>query len=177
MSEATPPGPSAAVAPDGLVPRLLAEIEADLGKWLAVAAEARARFEAQRQRAPKVGAVEVAEAHRLRNDWRYAEQVHARQRRRRSRRAADEHRARFERYLARFGATTLEDLAVIGSGFGDTEADIAIREAATVVALAEQRCTDLRAELDAVTVPAGTLHPSPALVSRGRTPTGADRER
>lgn len=141
--------------------RVRAEVEAELVKWRDVTARARARLDDRRERAPRLGATEIAEATRLRNEWRYAEQVHARQRRRRTRREADELRTRFESYLARFGAPTIEDLAVVGSGFGSTDADVAIREAATVVALAEERCGELRDELaraDAARDAAARLH-------------------
>ncbi len=38
---------------------------------------------------------------------------------------------------------------MVGTGFGDTTYDVAIREAATVVSMAEQRCHKLRMELEA----------------------------
>ena len=75
--------------------------------------------------------------------------MHRQLRRRRTRREVDELKQHYERFLARFGAITYEDLAVVGTGFGNTDADLAIREAATVVSMAEQHCVDLRAELEA----------------------------
>jgi hypothetical protein len=51
-------------------------------------------------------------------------------------------------FLERFGAGSFEDLSMVGTGFGDTNADVAIREAATVVSMAEQRCHKLRVELN-----------------------------
>src|SRR5205085_2172043 len=49
---------------------------------------------------------------------------------------------------ADFGASSYEDLSMVGTGFGDTTFDVAIREAATVVSMAEQRCHKLRMELE-----------------------------
>ena len=58
-------------------------------------------------------------------------------------------RDHYQRFLARFGVSSFEELSMIGTGFGDTTGDVAIREAATVVSMAEQRCAQLRAALDA----------------------------
>jgi hypothetical protein len=124
-----------------------ATIGRELAKWERVTGEARARLLESHEQAARVLPADLAEALRLRNEWRYAEQVHRQMRRRRTRREVDELKQHYERFLARFGATTYEDLAVVGTGFGNTEADLAIREAATVVSMAEQHCVDLRAEL------------------------------
>ena len=126
-----------------------ATIGRELAKWERVTGEARGRLLESHEQAARVQPADLAEALRLRNEWRYAEQVHRQMRRRRTRREVDELKQHYERFLGRFGATTYEDLAVVGTGFGNTDADLAIREAATVVSMAEQHCVDLRAELEA----------------------------
>ena len=126
-----------------------ATIGRELAKWERVTGEARTRLLESHQQAARVQPSDLAEALRLRNEWRYAEQVHRQMRRRRTRREVDELKQHYEEFLARFGATTYEDLAVVGTGFGNTEADLAIREAATVVSMAEQHCVNLRAEFEA----------------------------
>jgi hypothetical protein len=124
-------------------------IQRELAKWERVVEEAQGRLTDQRDHASHVEPSDLAEAGRLRSEWRYAEQVHRQERRRRTRREMDEHRARYERFLAQFGATCYEDLTVVGTGFGNTDFDLAIREAATVVSMAEQHCIALREELTA----------------------------
>jgi len=149
-------------------------VQHDLAQWEQVLEDAQLHLSRARDTAPQVAPEVIAEATRLRNDWRYAEQAHKSSRRRRSRREAEELRAQYEAYLAQFGATCFEDLAVVGTGFGTTEADIAIREAATVVSMAEQKCAALRAELDAPS-PLSLENRRAAVLSRaaallGRTP-------
>ncbi|HEX5095790.1 MAG TPA: hypothetical protein VFX21_07255, partial [Acidimicrobiia bacterium] len=125
-----------------------ATVGRELAKWERVTGEARTRLVECHEQAARVQPADLAEALRLRNEWRYAEQVHRQMRRRRTRRDVDELKQHYERFLGRFGAATYEDLAVVGTGFGNTDADLAIREAATVVSMAEQHCIDLRAELE-----------------------------
>jgi len=124
------------------------QIAAELARWEKVRKEARARLAAVHEEAPRVDPGALAEASRLRNDWRYSVHVDALERRRRTRRDAEDRKARYEDYLEHFGANSYEDLSMVGTGFGDTKADAAIREAATVVSMAEQRCLALRLELD-----------------------------
>ncbi|MDZ4825077.1 MAG: hypothetical protein SGJ13_01260, partial [Actinomycetota bacterium] len=123
------------------------EAHTDLLKWERVISEAHGRLARARGSAPRVDPIAVSHATRLRNEWRYLEQVADSDRRWRSRRYAHLARAHYEAYLAQLGATSFEDLAVVGTGYGNSDADIAIREAAAVVSMAEQRCTALRAEL------------------------------
>jgi hypothetical protein len=124
------------------------QVAAELARWEKVRKEARARLAAVHEAAPRVDPGALAEASRLRNDWRYSVHVDALERRRRTRRDAEDRKARYEDYLDHFGATSYEDLSMVGTGFGDTKSDVAIREAATVVSMAEQRCMALRLELD-----------------------------
>lgn len=130
-------------------------IRAELRKWERALDEARARLVARRGEAARVGPSELAEAARLRNEWRYAEQAQKQVRRGRSRRTVDDLKQRYRDFLTRFGASSYEDLAVVGTGFGATPADLAIREAATVVSMAEQRCDLLREELARAEAPPG----------------------
>jgi hypothetical protein len=141
------PAPSAAA---------VERVAADFARWEQVLARAAGRLAGVRAAAPRVGPVDVARASVLRNEWRYAEAVHASDGRRRTRRAADRHRERLEQFLAPFGARTVEDLTVVATGFGDTGTDAAIREAATVVSMARQRGAELRAELDRHAALSGT---------------------
>ncbi|HWS44231.1 MAG TPA: hypothetical protein VN636_00070, partial [Acidimicrobiia bacterium] len=120
----------------------------DLARWLDVRREAQHRLAAAHAAAARVDPVDLAEASRLRDELRYAVHLDARERRRRSRREVHLRRERFEAFLARFGASSFEDLSTVGTGFGDTPADLAIREAATVVSMAEHRGHTLRAALD-----------------------------
>jgi hypothetical protein len=124
------------------------QIAAELARWEKVRKEARARLAKAHDAAPRVDPGDLAEASRLRNEWRYAVHVDAHEQRRRTRRETSERRDRYEEFLEHFGATSYEDLSMVGTGFGDTTADAAIREAATVVSMAEQRCLTLRLELD-----------------------------
>jgi len=119
----------------------------ELARWESVLGEAQHRLALAHEAATRVDPVDLSEASRLRNEWRYAIHVDAQEQRRRSRREAESRRERFDAYLAHFGASSLEDLSMVGTGFGDTQADVAIREAATVVSMAEQRCHKLRVEL------------------------------
>ena len=124
-----------------------ATIVRELKKWQRVTDESRARLVQIRESGARVHAADLSEAIRLRNEWQYAEQVHRELRRRRSRRELDESRTRYEQFLAHYGATSYEDLSVVGTGFGNSESDMAIREAATVVSMAEQQCVALDHEL------------------------------
>jgi hypothetical protein len=124
------------------------QIAAELARWEKVRKEARARLTRAHESAPRVDPGALAEASRLRSEWRYAVHVDARDRRRRTRRDADDRKTRYDDFLDHFGATSYDDLSMVGTGFGDTAADVAIREAATVVSMAEQRCLALRLELD-----------------------------
>jgi hypothetical protein len=137
-------GPSRAHA------RTVQQVADELERWDKVLGEAKLRLVRAHQAAPRVDPVDLAEASRLRNEWRYSVHVDAWERRRRSRRAAQARRARFDDFLAHFGAASYEDLSMVGTGFGDTGFDVAIREAATVVSMAEQRCHKLRMELEAM---------------------------
>ncbi|MGQ0824312.1 MAG: hypothetical protein ACT4OX_04635 [Actinomycetota bacterium] len=124
-------------------------VRRELRKWERVVEEARVRLADQREYAAPLAPSDLAEAGRLRSEWRYAEQVHRQLRRRRTRREMDGQRSRYEEFLTQFGATCYEDLTVVGTGFGNTEADLAIREAATVLSMAEQQSVALREELAA----------------------------
>lgn len=129
-------------------PRTSSEIEAELARWDRVLDEAKARLLDAHDVAPRVDPVDLAEASRLRNEWKYSEHVDEFERRRRSRRELNTQRRRYQQFLSEFGASSYEDLSMVGTGFGDTNFDVAIREAATVVSMAEQRCHKLRMELD-----------------------------
>ena len=124
------------------------QVADELARWERVLHEAQLRLALAHESATRVDPVDLAEASRLRNEWKYATHVDAREQRRRSRRDADARRELYEDFLAHFGASSFEDLSMVGTGFGDTPADVAIREAATVVSMAEQRCHKLRVELD-----------------------------
>jgi hypothetical protein len=119
----------------------------ELSRWDSVLAEAQFRLARAHEAANRVDPVDLSEASRLRNEWRYAVHVDAQEQRRRSRRDVDTRRSQYNAFLAHFGAGSFEDLSMVGTGFGDTEADVSIREAATVVSMAEQRCHTLRTEL------------------------------
>jgi hypothetical protein len=125
------------------------QLAEELSRWERVLREAQLRLARAHDAAPRVDAVDLAEASRLRNEWRYSVHVDAREQRRRSRREADTRRGQYEEFLNGFGAQSFEDLSMVGTGFGDSSSDVAIREAATVVSMAEQRCHKLRGELDA----------------------------
>jgi hypothetical protein len=124
------------------------EIHGELARWEKVLREAQVRLAQAHEAAPRVDPVDLAEASRLRSEWRYSVHVDSYEQRRRSRREADNRRGMYEGFLDHFGASSLDDLSMVGTGFGDTAADVAIREAATVVSMAEQRCHKLRLELD-----------------------------
>jgi hypothetical protein len=128
--------------------RTVAQVADELTRWQRVLAEAKVRLVHAHEAAPRVDPVDLAHAARLRNEWRYSEHVDAWERRRRSRRAAASNRERYDEFLATFGASSYEDLSMVGTGFGDTTFDVAIREAATVVSMAEQRCHKLQMELE-----------------------------
>lgn len=128
--------------------RTAQQVADELERWQRVLGEAKLRLVRAHESAPRVDPVDLAEASRLRNEWRYSEHVDAWERRRRSHREALARRARFDDFLAHFGAQSYEDLSMVGTGFGDTTFDVAIREAATVVSMAEQRCHKLRMELE-----------------------------
>ncbi len=120
----------------------------ELARWERVLGEARERLAQAHEAAPRVDPVDLAEASRLRNEWRYSVHVDAWERRRRTRRDAQAKRGRYDDFLEEFGASSYEDLSMVGTGFGDTRYDVAIREAATVVSMAEQRCHKLTIELE-----------------------------
>jgi hypothetical protein len=129
--------------------RAAAQIAEELARWDCVLGEAKVRLVRAHEAAPRVDSVDLAEASRLRNEWRYSVHIDKFERRRRSRREASARRAQFDDFLSHFGASSYEDLTMVGTGFGDTTYDVAIREAATVVSMAEQRCHKLRMELEA----------------------------
>jgi hypothetical protein len=131
--------------------RTPSQIASALDNWEHALAEARHRLARVHEQALRPDPVELSEAARLRSEWRYAEHVDAWDPTRDTRIAADARRDRYETFLARFGATSYEDLSMVGTGFGDSKADPAIREASMVVSMAEQRCHKLRMELDAAT--------------------------
>jgi len=147
MLRALAAGHSVGRASDG--GRTSAQIAEELERWERVLGEAKVRLVRSHEAAPRVDAVDLAEASRLRNEWRYSEHVDEWEQRRRSRREANARRAQFNDFLSHFGASSYEDLTMVGTGFGDTTYDVAIREAATVVSMAEQRCHKLRMELEA----------------------------
>jgi hypothetical protein len=132
----------------GARPRGSEQIEEELNRWERVLGEAKVRLVRAHESAPRVDPADLAEASRLRNEWRYSVHVDEWEQRRRSRREANSRRAQFDDFLAHFGASSFEDLSMVGTGFGDTTFDVAIREAATVVSMAEQRCHKLRMELE-----------------------------
>ena len=136
--------------PPGNPERTAVQIGEELGRWDKVLGEAKLRLVRTHESAPRVDPTDLAEASRLRNEWRYSLQVDAWERRRKSRREASSRRNRFDEFLAYFGVSSYEDLSMVGTGFGDTHYDVAIREAATVVSMAEQRCHKLRMELEVV---------------------------
>jgi hypothetical protein len=128
--------------------RTAQQIAEELARWERVLGEAKARLVQAHEAAPRVDPVDLAEASRLRNEWRYSVHVDAWERRRRTRREAQAKRGRYDDFLEEFGASSYEDLSTVGTGFGDTRYDVAIREAATVVSMAEQRCHKLTMELE-----------------------------
>jgi hypothetical protein len=128
--------------------RTAQQIADELARWERVLAEAKVRLIRAHDAAPRVDPVDLAEASRLRNEWRYSVHVDAWEQRRRTRREAQARRGRYDDFLAEFGASSYEDLSMVGTGFGDTRYDVAIREAATVVSMAEQRCHKLTMELE-----------------------------
>jgi len=127
------------------------DVEEELRKWELVTAEARARLAERRANAPRVSAGDLAEASRLRESLRDATERRGRVLRRRS----DEIAAlegQLQALLHRLGARSYEDLMLLGTGLGSADADLAIREATNVVAAAERRCAELRAELSEPTI-------------------------
>jgi hypothetical protein len=128
--------------------RTAQQIAEELARWERVLGEAKVRLVQAHEAAPRVDPVDLAEASRLRNEWRYSVHVDAWERRRRTRRDAQAKRGRYDDFLKEFGASSYEDLSMVGTGFGDTRHDVAIREAATVVSMAEQRCHKLMMELE-----------------------------
>ncbi len=132
----------------GARPRGSSQIAEELHRWERVLGEAKVRLGRAHDNAPRVDPADLAEASRLRNEWQYSVHVDQWEQRRRSRREANSRRAEFDEFLAQFGASSFEDLSMVGTGFGDTTFDVAIREAATVVSMAEQRCHKLRMELE-----------------------------
>ncbi len=130
--------------------RTAQQVAEELVRWERVLGEAKTRLAQAHEAAPRVDPVDLAEASRLRNEWRYSVHVDEWARRRRTRRDAQAKRGRYDEFLEEFGASSYEDLSMVGTGFGDTRYDVAIREAATVVSMAEQRCHRLTMELDEV---------------------------
>jgi hypothetical protein len=130
------------------LPRNAQQVSSELGRWRRVLDEAKVRLVRAHEAAPRVDPVDLAEASRLRNEWRYSANVDAWERRRRTRREAVSRRERYDDFLDHFGAQSYEDLSMVGTGFGDTQYDVAIREAATVVSMAEQKCHKLEMELE-----------------------------
>jgi hypothetical protein len=127
--------------------RFASGVSEELERWDLVLTEARARLAHAHATAPRVDASDLAEGARLYGEWRYATKVAEQASGRRgTRRQAAARRELLERFLARFGASSVDDLAVVGTGVGDSPADTAIREAATVVSMAEQRRNALKAE-------------------------------
>ena len=68
------------------------QIAAELARWEKVRKEARARLAKAHEAAPRVDPGDLAEASRLRNEWRYAVHVDAHEQRRRTRRETSERR-------------------------------------------------------------------------------------
>jgi hypothetical protein len=139
-----------ALGPPATRRRSAQQVGDELARWERVLGEAKVRLVRAHEAAPRVDPVDLAEASRLRNEWRYSVHVDSWERRRRSRREAQTRRGRYDDFLAEFGASSYEDLSMVGTGFGDTRYDVAIREAATVVSMAEQRCHKLTMELEEV---------------------------
>jgi hypothetical protein len=127
-ARAAPPGKSA-----------VARLGKELDRWERIRLEAENQLVRAHDRAQRVDPLDVAEAARLRKEWRRADQLNRRAR-----------RHEYERFLARFGVRSCEDLSVVGTGFGDTSGDVAIREAATFVSIAGQRLARLRSALETV---------------------------
>jgi hypothetical protein len=138
-----------ALAHDPPLDRAGRQLAVELGRWEQVLAEAASRLAVAQAAAPHAEVEDLAEGAKLRDEWRYSVQVDRAEHRRRSRREAQARKQEFDDFLARFGAASFDELSTVGTGFGDTDGDIAIREAATVVAMAEQRVNELRAELAA----------------------------
>ncbi|MCU1430819.1 MAG: hypothetical protein JWL83_4819 [Actinomycetia bacterium] len=125
-----------------------AEIEEELRKWELVTAEARARLAERRATAPRVAPEDLAEAARLRDALRESTERGGRMfRRRPDDDGASNAEEQLRALLERLGARSYEDLMLLGTGLGSADADLAIREATNVVAAAERRCADMRAEL------------------------------
>jgi hypothetical protein len=123
-----------------------AEVEEELRKWELVTAEARARLAERRATAPRVAPADLVEASRLREALTDATDRKRGQLRRRSTEDVAEIEAQFKALLTRLGAHSYDDLMLIGTGLGSADVDLAIREATNVVAAAERRCAELRAE-------------------------------
>jgi hypothetical protein len=123
-----------------------ADVEEELRKWELVTAEARARLAERRATAPRVSPEDLAEASRLREAAREANDRRTLLRRRPGEESSAID-AQLKSLLERLGARTYDDLMLMGTGLGSADADLAIREATNVVAAAERRCSDLRSEL------------------------------
>jgi hypothetical protein len=123
-----------------------AEVEDELRKWELVTAEARARLAERRATAPRISPEDLAEASRLREAAREANDRRTLLRRRPGEESSAID-AQLKSLLERLGARTYDDLMLMGTGLGSADADLAIREATNVVAAAERRCSDLRTEL------------------------------
>ncbi len=122
------------------------EVEEELRKWELVTAEARARLTERRASAPRVSPADLAEASRLREALRDANDSRGRGLFRRSDDATALD-AQLRELLGRLGARSYEDLMLLGTGLGSADADLGIREATNVVAAAERKCAELRAEI------------------------------
>jgi hypothetical protein len=123
------------------------EIEEELRKWELVTAEARTRLAERRATAPRVAPTDLAEASRLREAIREAHDRRPRMLRKRADDDVGALETELRDLLERLGARSYEDLMLLGTGLGSADTDLAIREATNVVAAAERRCAELRAEL------------------------------
>jgi hypothetical protein len=128
------------------------EVERELRKWEMVTAEARTRLAERRANAPRVSAEDLAEATRLRAALKDAKERRSRVLRRRPADEVVALEAELHALFERLGARSYEDLMLLGTGLGSADADLGIREATNVVAAAERRCAELRAELAEPTI-------------------------
>src|SRR5205823_1211535 len=85
--------------------RTAKQIADELARWERVLGEAKVRLVRAHDAAPRVDPVDLAEASRLRNEWRYSVHVDAWERRRRTRREAQARRGRYDDFLAEFDDT------------------------------------------------------------------------
>jgi hypothetical protein len=149
------------------------EVEQELKKWELVTAEARGRLAERRAVAPRVAPADLAEASRLRDALNDENDRKAGKLRRRPADDAAELEAQYKALLARLGARSYDDLLLLGTALGSANNDLAIREATNVVAAAERRCSELRAELSQPTIDE-LRQERAALVERARELLGRD---